>query len=902
MSLIIAVCLLFLSASSDANHCGVDHHHPQAVTGRYPPPCDPVTGCEDLQIMPENTNELLTNADTMLSPEDILNVTLKYCNDILATERAYTRDTFKAERDHATLKIGRVIENQETIFKALSCRIQDIEASDKNQQHILERISKLEQKTEATTTKINNALEILEESITNVNLKTHTKILYQEKLLYSLKHALFDTLSVLKNDKLGANERTVHKSVISATSNQANHTNKPINVAVPQLDGNDSIEVESDDELTEVEIYEPGPAHSTAGFTFDDASDVVPGPAVKSSDRTANFILNKEKQVLSLGADTKLEDFDITVNDDNKNVGIQCSSAFYQAIARPILCGFEKQTEVNVSNIPVTCNHIDYNRDKTGVEYNRVLHIYLGGTGKHALGKVTIHLHHTKRLIQMQGSAIMADRNKAPVWFLNNYIKERFTNLAASKQVNIATFNKRIEDLVRQTCQDSINNTCSKCMKNFSVKSVPTLCSICQKLFHKTCLPSHSSSCQIRRTCSPARWPSPSSSPSVMTVDPAKAVITVPTAGSFYASSPTIAAPTALSITTIRPSSSISSTGPGSRPLHTNPKKRSRTDIDSSTLPHPTPPPRPVNEAIVPSASPEEAPTTNSYAFPPPPASTSSFLPAIISSNASLNADANPFNPSQPSAPMNNRRKTKAKQMSPEKSRIDFLNLELDAAKTKIVQLESDINDKEISIRILNEKIELLEQTRLNSLNNQYRNPKTSSPCTQCPNSPNTHNQHQHLPTSCSQYQSQHCHQICPQLHHHPSQQCYPQHVHCKAPAPNPDPISTATREQTTMLSEIKAALVNIKEGIKELSNSKIIKEKGVLDISNKVVDNPSKGNPSNNEDTGSTPTTPPDTNGNPNNIEVIEHDDSVASADFFVPEPSLNSLDPTCQLTQLMQ
>ena len=104
------------------------------------------------------------------------------------------------------------------------------------------------------------------------------------------------------------------------------------------------------------------------------------------------------------------------------------------------------------------------------------------------------------------------------------------------------------------------------------------------------------------------------------------------------------------------------------------------------------------------------------------------------------------------------------------------------------------------------------------------------------------------------------------------------------------------------MLSEIKAALVNIKEGIKELSNSKIIKEKGVLDISNKVVDNPSTGNPSNNEDTGSTPTTPPDTNGNPNNIEVIEHDDSVASADFFVPEPSLNSLDPTCQLTQLMQ
>ena len=62
------------------------------------------------------------------------------------------------------------------------------------------------------------------------------------------------------------------------------------------------------------------------------------------------------------------------------------------------LCGCER-----IRNIPVTCQHIDYNRDQTGVEYNRVMHVYLGGPGRLALGKVTIHLHHTKRLIQMQG-------------------------------------------------------------------------------------------------------------------------------------------------------------------------------------------------------------------------------------------------------------------------------------------------------------------------------------------------------------------------------------------------------------------------------------------------------------------------------------------------------------------
>ena len=98
MSLLIAVCLLLLPASSDANQYGVVHRHPEAVRGRYPP----VTACEDLHIMPENTEELLSNAETMLSPEDVLNVTLKYCNDMLASERAYNRETIKDERDHAT--------------------------------------------------------------------------------------------------------------------------------------------------------------------------------------------------------------------------------------------------------------------------------------------------------------------------------------------------------------------------------------------------------------------------------------------------------------------------------------------------------------------------------------------------------------------------------------------------------------------------------------------------------------------------------------------------------------------------------------------------------------------------------------------------------------------------------
>ena len=122
--------------------------------------------------------------------------------------------------------IGRIIDNQETLFKALSSRIQDLEASDKNQHQMLERISKLEQKIEATTTTMNTALEILEESIANVNLKTQTKILYQEKLLYNLKQALFDTLSTNRNDKC-ASSATLQTTECEPSDKPSPHPSTP---------------------------------------------------------------------------------------------------------------------------------------------------------------------------------------------------------------------------------------------------------------------------------------------------------------------------------------------------------------------------------------------------------------------------------------------------------------------------------------------------------------------------------------------------------------------------------------------------------------------------------------------------------------------------------------------------
>ena len=131
-----------------------------------------------------------------------------------------------------------------------------------------------------------------------------------------------------------------------------------------------------------------------------------------ATNKTATFALNKDKQIKGLGTDASLPDFEVVVNDNDKNVSIQCSTAYYDAVAKPVMCGLSKDTTLNINNISIFCNHIDYNRDSNCYEYQRVLHIKIGGIGQFSIGKVTIHLHHSKRSIQMQGSAIMPDGRK----------------------------------------------------------------------------------------------------------------------------------------------------------------------------------------------------------------------------------------------------------------------------------------------------------------------------------------------------------------------------------------------------------------------------------------------------------------------------------------------------------
>ena len=850
MSLLIAVCLLLLSSSSDSNHYGADHHHPQAVPGRYPPRYDPVTACEDHHIMPENTEELPPIADTVLSTEDVLILTLKHCNDILESERTHTRDTLKAERDHATFKIGQIIESQETINKALHSRIQDLEASDKNQQQILKRIVNLEQKIETTTKTVNTALEILEEAIANVNLKTQTKILYQEKLLYNLKHALFDTLSTIRKEKSSSSDTLQttrnctfehHKNPI--TEETENYPCDEINEIIPQMDGNDTIETadDMDDrndvvEITEEQIYRQDPTLLQAGFTFE------VNERCSTSSRTASFSLNKPKQVLGLASDTSITDFEIEVNDGDKNVNIKCSTAFYDTVAKPVMCGLSLDTTLNLNNVSINCYHIDYNKDRNGTEFNRVFHIRIGGSGQHQIGKVTVHLHHTKRTIQMQGSAVMPDGSKAPLWFLNSFVKERFTNLAKIKQYDIKKLNDAIKKAVEASTESgNLTSNCSRCLRQYGSKSRPTQCSSCHQYFHKTnCFPAHSSVCKSQLNRSKTTFPSSpcSSNTSQATSNPTKRA-RVETSGNntliLSEPSPTLVPPAAITKATSSEAADLTCIS------------RCDPSFPSTLL-----------------AS--KAPTTQTTQATSPPPS-----PPATSSLSLLNPAATPFSftasVSQPHNTQKRRTKQKQTVVSPEAAKIDYLNVELNACKTQIAQLETTIADRDDTIHIQKEKLKVLEQNLSEAITSKYlpnTKQKTQTTLTSS-----------HCPGSCSP-RAPPC---CQPLVHHQCGQCHHQQAHHEVV------------HQSEILSDIKTVLENLK------NDMAVIKTQATKKNNVATEQAPAKASTTNKKN---------DEYIDRVSVDIINTaiDDSIASSDEFVPEipqVPLNCENLTIQQTLLM-
>ena len=628
-----------------------------------------------------------------------------------------------------------------------------------------------------------------------------------------------------------------------------NHFNNCSN-KILQVDGNDSLDSIDDENdnsdnvcATNGEIVEVDPNIICAGFDFDDSVN-KPSPKNQTvSNKTASFSLNKEKQIQNLGVDSNLPDFEIMMNDNDRNVNIQCSSAYYDAVAKPVLCGLTKETALNFSNISVNCSHINYNRDKNGYEYNRVLHMLLTGGGQARIGKVTIHLHHTTRLLQLQGSAMMPDGNTAPVWFLNTFVKERFTRIARDKRYDITTLNEAIRKIVdKDVITEVTSNICSLCTRLFTTKAKPTKCPTCSQYFHRTnCLPVHTAGC---KTKDQGASPIPISTPSTSPVSP-RILVSPSTSG-------------------VLPINMNS--GPASR----NPSKRQRTvTVDSVDRICPvsssnTSPPNIVSQNTCQSA-PSVAPPILTFT-------------AATSTISSLNADAVPFI-SASSAPNKTTKRTKASSkaspISPETARINFLNLELNSTKTRIVQLETDVNDRDISIKLQREKIKMLEQNQTNFVNNKHSINSHKQPSL----SPENSNPQQNI-NNCSSFLPYSCHHPCVMSHQFP---CYhAQHV------PQPPSESRASNPHI----DTSGILVILKE-IKDSMNNM----QGCLStITTKLATSTTQATTDNDEIAGMVRISDEkeveaDNDTHPDHIETVcveivnDDEDSFASADEAVPD-----------------
>ena len=292
------------------------------------------------------------------------------------------------------------------------------------------------------------------------------------------------------------------------------------------------------------------------------------------------------------------------------------------------------------------------------------------------LGGVVVHLHHSTRTIQIQGSRVI-NSQKAALWF-TNYVVARIREQAKIKQYQIRNFN---EVLIRSSLssssnlQGNFNNTCHHCENIFNIQSKPTFCDLCLKYCHRTCIKDHKKTCKLKTVNSSVRNPSSSVSSQIplsllrpipnevtmtSSIDPALVISRVHT-------------PT-LSTSTI--TSSLTSSAVNSLSSSLSNYSTTRGSITSSLV------------------STSQAPPTRQKNDPP-------------------------------------RRQAQKKAQDPDDNlTIEFLQRELNATRARITQLDTEIEDKNKRISILKARVDFLEERENKNIYDKYF-PSSNSNSTQ---------------------------------------------------------------------------------------------------------------------------------------------------------------------------
>ena len=194
-------------------------------------------------------------------------------------------------------------------------------------------------------------------------------------------------------------------------------------------------------------------------------------PSVSSS-HTASYSLNQGKQTRKIIEDASLNDYEVTVNNADQNATVKCSSGFYIQVAKASFT-LEKPTVLSAANVTVTVDEVIITKDKNGLEATKLIHFSFMNE-QEALGGVAVHLHHSNRTIQIQGSHIMPDSTRAALWFLDNVKIVRFKDIAKTKKFAIKTFNDAAAKIPKKRVPNTHNlnpNSCQSCNNIFKTQS-----------------------------------------------------------------------------------------------------------------------------------------------------------------------------------------------------------------------------------------------------------------------------------------------------------------------------------------------------------------------------------------------------------------------------------------------
>ena len=221
-------------------------------------------------------------------------------------------------------------------------------------------------------------------------------------------------------------------------------------------------------------------SHSVSDSRLSDTHDNI---------RIAPYRLDRNKQVEKLAEDASKEDFEIDVSKNGHNVTILCSTGFYSLVAQPAFVHIFPGFSAYLDTLVLTCFDRTNKVDSLNANVNNVFFFRVESHSKNVVGKVTVHLHHTARKVQIQGGALISDRKRACVWFLEQYILGHFRISAKEKTIDISNFNSAVLKLVSEHATNIEKLVkCAACNVAFHVRSSRQDCTICRGTFHKACL------------------------------------------------------------------------------------------------------------------------------------------------------------------------------------------------------------------------------------------------------------------------------------------------------------------------------------------------------------------------------------------------------------------------------